>query len=165
MKYNKSFSLSLQKEIEKRDIGMDSEIDKAFRELKIKSLLSRCGITKRRGYVTISLLYLIVLLPFFKKSLTSLWSEKSFLNSFEAHKDTYYRFLNHERFNWRWFVYLLVTRLISSTNDVPLRQKVLIADDTIVPKTGKNMEMVSYHFDHKTKRPVLGYQVFAVGLS
>lgn len=163
MHYNKSFSLSLQKELQKRSLDMDSEINKALRELRMKSLLNRCGIVKRRGYVTITLFYLIVLLPFFKRSLTSFWSQESLVKSFEARKDTYYRFLNHERFNWRRLVCLLAARLISSTDDIPLRQKVLIADDTIVPKTGKHMEMVSYHFDHKVKRSVLGYQCLQLG--
>jgi len=31
MNHHKSFSLSLQKEMEKRDLSMDSEINKAFR--------------------------------------------------------------------------------------------------------------------------------------
>ena len=30
-------------------------------------------------------------------------------------------------------------------------------------KTGNNMELVSYHFDHKTRRPVLGYRCLQLG--
>ena len=77
MDYNKSFSLSLQKELQKRNLDMDSEINKAFRELRMKSLLNRSGIAKRRGYVTITLFYLIVLLPFLRRSLTAFWSQES----------------------------------------------------------------------------------------
>lgn len=32
----------------------------------------------------------------------------------------------------------------------------LIADDSIAAKTVKNIELVSYHFDHKVGRSVLG---------
>ena len=158
MEHNKSFSLSLQKEMEKRDLSMDSEINKAFKELKLKSLLRSSGIKKHKGYPTISLLYLIVLLPFFKKYLSYLWINNCFIKQYEAQKDTYYRFLNHERFNWRTFIYFLALRIIARCDDVPLEQKVLIGDDSISPKTGKNMELVSYHFDHKTRRSTLGNQ-------
>ena len=75
MKYHKSLSLSLQREIEKRNLAMDSEILKAFNDLRISSLLRRSAITKQKGYVTFTLLYLIILLPFLKKCLTSLWSQ------------------------------------------------------------------------------------------
>lgn len=158
MNHHKSFSLSLQKEMKKRDLSMDSEINKAFRELKIKSLLHRSGIMKQKGYQTISLLYLLVLLPFLKKCLSSLWLSDCFLKHFDARKDTYYRFLNHERFNWRILLYLLASRIIVKCDEVPLKQKLLIADDSIAPKTGQNMELVSYHFDHKTRRSTLGNQ-------
>ena len=158
MTHHKSFSLSMQKEMEKRDLSMDSEINKAFKELKIKSMLRRSGISKNKGYQTLTLLYLIVLLPFFKKYLRSLWLDNCFQNHFDAKKDTYYRFLNHERFNWRTFIYCLAFRVLSRSDEVPLKQKVLIADDSIAPKTGQNMELVSYHFDHKVRRSVLGNQ-------
>jgi hypothetical protein len=40
-------------------------------------------------------------------------------------------------------------KVISHSEDTPLKEKVLIADDSISAKTGKNIELVSYHFDHK----------------
>lgn len=39
----------------------------------------------------------------------------------------------------------------------------MIADDSLVPKSGKDIELVSYHFDHKTKRSVLGSQCLQLG--
>jgi hypothetical protein len=158
MNHHKSFSLSMQKEMDKRNLSMDSELNKAFKELKIKSLLRRSGIRKQKGYPTITLLYLIVLLPFFKKYLNSLWLDNAFIKHFDAQKDTYYRFLNHERFNWRRFIYLLALRVMARCDEATLEQKTLLADDTIEPKSGQNMELVSYHFDHKTKRSILGNQ-------
>jgi hypothetical protein len=163
MKYHKSLSLSLQREIEKRNLAMDSEILKAFNDLKISSLLKRSAIRKKKGYVTFTLLYLIILLPFLKRCLTSLWLHETLIYRIEAQKDTYYRFLNHERFNWRKFVYMLAARILALSDDVPLRQKVLIGDDTITHKTGNHMELVSYHFDHKVKRSVLGYRCLQLG--
>ena len=163
MKLNNTFSLSLQKQISKQKIAIDSEINKAFKELKLGSLLNRSGIRKAKGYKTITLLFLIVLLPFLKRTLTDIWSSEYLSNSTNARKDVFYRFLNYERFNWRKFVYLLAIKVIAYSDDVPLKQKVLIADDSLVTKTGKDMELVSYHFDHKTNRSILGNQCLQLG--
>ena len=61
-----TFSLSLQKQIENQNILFDSEINRAFNELNFRTLLNRSGITKKKGYATVTLLFLIVLLPFLK---------------------------------------------------------------------------------------------------
>ena len=53
---------------------------------------------------------------------------ENFLRSLETHKDTFCRFINHERFNWRTFVYLLAAKITALCDDEPLRQKVFIAD-------------------------------------
>jgi len=163
MNSHKTFSLSLQKQIEKRNFSMETETNKALNELSIRSLLNQSNIRKQKGYATISLFYLLILLPFLKQRLSWFWSGKCFLNQLNAQKDTFYRFLNHERFNWRKLVYLLALKVISKSDDVSLRQKTIIVDDTIGLKTGKDMELVSYHFDHKTRRSVLGYQYLQLG--
>ena len=158
MNNHKSFSISFQRELTKRNLAMDSEIDKALQELNFRSLLGQSRIRKQKGYEAITILFFIVLLPFLKKSMTAYWSEENLGQSIAAQKDTFYRFLNHERYNWRRLVYLLAIKLTSMNSHVPLKEKVLIADDTITPKTGKKMELVSYHFDHKTRKSTLGYQ-------
>jgi len=156
MNPNITFSLSLQKQIQNQNVCIDTEINRAFQELKFRSLLKRSGITKNKGYASISLMFIFVLLPFLKRKLTEFWSSQYLENQIDAQKDTYYRFINHERFNWRKFVYFLALKVIAHSEDTPLKEKVLIADDSISAKTGKNIEMVSYHFDHKVNRSVLG---------
>jgi hypothetical protein len=98
-----------------------------------------------------------------KESLTALWSGKYFTRLLEARKDTYYRFLNCEYFNWRKLVTLMVSRILVRLDTAGFAQKVLIADDTLLHKTGKEMELVSYHFDHMSKHTHLGYQMLQVG--
>ena len=63
-----SFSLSLQKQIKNQSISIDTELSRAFTELKFRSLLKRSGITENKGYATISLMFLFVFLPFLKES-------------------------------------------------------------------------------------------------
>jgi hypothetical protein len=41
-----SFSLSLQKQIKDQSVSIDTELSRAFAELKFRSLLKRSGITK-----------------------------------------------------------------------------------------------------------------------
>jgi len=163
MNHHKTFSLSLQKQIKEKQILFDSEINRAFNELNFKSLLNRSGIAKQKGYPTVSILLLIVLLPFLKRTLCNFRSTSYIQNSLDAHKDAYYRFLNNERFNWRKLIYFVALKIISSCENVPLSQEILIADDTIAPKSGKNMELVSYHFDHKVNRSILGNQYLQLG--
>ena len=71
-----TFSLSLQKQINKQSISIDTEINRAFQELNFRALLKRSGITKNKGYATISLMFLFVLLPFLKRKLTDFWSSQ-----------------------------------------------------------------------------------------
>jgi hypothetical protein len=100
MNSNNTFSLSLQKQIQNQSVSIDTEINRAFRELKFISLLKRSGITKNKGYATISLMFLFVLLPFLKRKLTEFWSSRCLENQIDAQKDTYYRLENLFTF-WR----------------------------------------------------------------
>ena len=159
------FSISVEKQMANRNFGMETEINKAFMELNVRTILSHSKITKQRGVPTISLFFLIILLPFIKKGLVALWSEAQLKNKIQAEKDTWYRFLNQERFNWRKAVTLLALKVIAACDPVALKNKLLIADDTLCIKTGVKIELVSYHFDHTTHRHVLGHQCLQLGYS
>ena len=163
MTYHKSFSLSVQKELQKRNICIESEFDKSITNLNIRSMMHRCNIYKQKGYHTITIIYTILILPLMHRAISALWSVDYFQQIIDAKKDTYYRFLNNERFNWRNFIYYLFARISAASPNVPLKDKVLIADDTIAEKTGKSMELVSYHFDHAKRRSILGYQYLQLG--
>ena len=68
--------------------------------------------------------------------MTSLWLSKHIAGELDARKDTYFRILNNERFNWLKLIYKLATKVIASADQTPLQQKVIIADDTISNKSG-----------------------------
>ena len=164
MKKDIPFSLSIQREIEKHRLNVESEVNKSMNELGIRTLLHQSGIQKEKGFPTVTLLFALIVLPVIKQSLTALWSGKFFENMLQAHKDTYYRFLNHPCFNWRKLLALLVCREIARTDRTPFNEKTIIADDTLLGKTGEKMELVSYHHDHTTNRSKLGYQMLQIGL-
>ena len=158
-----TFSLSLQKQFGHEPMIDDRQLNRTFSELKFGSLVRRSNIVKKRGCETLTLLFAFVLLPFLKRSLTGFWNCRYLHNYVQAHKDTFYRFLNNESFNWRKLVYLVALKTIAMSDEVPLKEKVLIADDSICPKSGKEIEMVSYHFDHKVRRSILGNQYLQLG--
>ena len=108
MKNHTLMSLSIQREIKRQRPIIESEIDNSFTELNIKSLLRRSNIKKIKGFSTVSLFFVILLLPLSKINLTYLWTADFYSRFINAGNDTYYRFLNHSRFNWRKFIYLTV---------------------------------------------------------
>jgi hypothetical protein len=163
MKKDIAFSLSIQREIEKRHLNVESEVNKSMNELGIRTLLHQSGIQKEKGFSTTTLLFALIILPLIRQSLSALWSGQFFENLIQAHKDTYYRFLNHPCFNWRKLVTLLACREIARTDQVPFNEKTIIADDSLLAKTGKDMELVSYHHDHTSNRTKLGYQMLQIG--
>ena len=163
MKSNITYYLSLQKQLLKQSVAFDSEINSAFNELNFKSLIRQSNIIKKRGFNTVTLLFLYVLLPFLKRTTTDLWNPGYLQNHINTRKDTFYRFLNHQRFNWRKLVYLVALKMIACSKNVPLKDKVLIADDTVSPKSGKEIELISYHHDHKTNGSILGTQYLQLG--
>ena len=56
MKKNIAFSLSIQREIKKHRLNVESEVNKSMNELGIRTLLHKSGIDKEKGYPTIMLL-------------------------------------------------------------------------------------------------------------
>jgi hypothetical protein len=163
MHKNTRLSLSVQREIQKHRLNLESEIDKSMVRLGFRTLLSQAGIRKEKGFAPVNVLLVLILLPFLKESVRSVWTKEYCSRFLNAQKDTIYRFLNHYRFNWRRFISLLINRVLAVADNSPLNDRVLIVDDSVLPKTGKEMELVSYHFDHKTNRSQLGYQMLQLG--
>jgi hypothetical protein len=155
--------MSIKKEIERRRLNMESEVYRSMDELGIQTLLHHSGIQKQKSYSTVTLLFALIVLPVIRRCLSALWSGKFFENPVQAHKDTYYQFLNHPWFNWRKLITLLACREITRTDQPPFSEEVIIADDTLLHKTNENMELVSYYHDHGTKRSQLDSQMLRVG--
>jgi hypothetical protein len=163
MRKHTPLSLSIQREIEKHRLHVESEIDKSMSQLGFGTLLNRSAIRKQKGRAPGSVLFALMVLPFIKEGVRSLWTKEFYSRLLNAQKDTVYRFLNHCGFNWRKFLALLVNRVLAIVDSSPFNDRVLIVDDSVLPKTGKEMELVSYHYDHKTNRSQLGYQMLQLG--
>ena len=111
MQKNTPLSLSIQREIEKHRLHVESEIDKSMGQLGLGTLLNRSGIRKEKGCAPGAVLFALMVLPFIMEGVRSLWTKESYSRLLNAQKDTVYRFLKHYGFNWRKFVTLLVNRI------------------------------------------------------
>ena len=141
----------------------DNKIKKLFNVFNIKSLLHRVGIRKSQGYSPRDLLYLWVLHPFLKKRRTALWSHEELNKSIQAQKDTFYRFLSKTNYNWRNFIYQLFFQIQRHLHPVPYRERCLVADLSLLKKTGKHIEFVSRMFDHGSKQSILCFPTLFLG--
>jgi hypothetical protein len=142
---------------------LESKFNMIFKELRIRTCLTRNRIFKNDGYHPLSLIFVMFILPFLNiKTVGSLCS-RHYHHLIDAKKDTFFR-LKNRAFNWFKFYFdfilLLLTKLETEKTSTP-DESVFIIDDTITEKRGKYIENVSYHYDHNTGRSLLGYsQVF-----
>lgn len=132
-------------------MGLDNHIESAIKgilknpiltvlkEIKIVNILKQSNFNKRNtGYpVFVVLLHFVYMLVMNKR-------QSSFIKqSYDAYaKDTYYRFIQSKRYNWRKLLLLSSQALIAKIE--PLQKnteaRLLIIDDTVEIKRGKQIE-------------------------
>jgi len=86
----------------------------AFKELKLGKLLNKSGIRKAQGASAYSVFQFPLLLVFQGKNLFRFLSSKH--KEETCSKNTYYRFLNKSKYNWRKFLYLLTATVTGYFN-------------------------------------------------
>ena len=145
---------------------IDSQIDRAFTSLKIKTWLCKANIIKKDGYHAAHLLFVLTILPMLKIKTVNSFCKKQWWQWSLSRKDTFYRFKNNTSFRWRTFLYKLNSQIFKDIqiDQIPQHQRQLIIDDSILVKLGKKLENVSYLYDHNLSRSVLGYCIVTLGL-
>ena len=144
----------------------ENQIHQFFLNQKIGSLLKRSNIDKEKGISPVSVFRVLVTLAFTGKNLFRTLEAGG---SCGMAKDTVYRFLNSVHTNWRRFLLLLSSRVISQELE-PLtgaaNMKMLIADDTLYRRNrSKYVELMSRVFDHIDKRYYRGFRMLVLGWS
>ena len=147
-------------------VPCENQIHQFFQNQKIVSLLKRSNIDKEKGISPVAVFRVLVTLVFTGKSLFHTFEVGG---SCGMAKDTVYRFLNSVHTNWRRFLLLLSSRVISQELE-PLtdaaNMKVLIADDTLYRRNrSKHVELLSRVFDHTDKRYYRGFRMLTLGWS
>ena len=132
-------------------MGLDNDIEYAMkgllknpilsvlRDIKIASILKQSNFNKRNtGYSVFGILLHFVYMLVMNKRQSSFIKQSS-----DAYgKDTYYRFIQSKRYNWRKLLLMSSKALIEKIEPLQKNRepKLLIIDDTVEIKRGKHIE-------------------------
>ena len=144
---------------------IDNLFADTWKKLKLNSLISRAGFTKRSGIGITEAVFLLLLWKWLNMSSIAMFSKKALGSFSRARKDVMYDLLKREEINWRELNTRTAKAVYQQRQLVGSRLKALVLDDSIKTRRGKKMEGVSSHFDHVTGRPVMGQQVLTLGLA
>ncbi len=132
--------------------------------LNLKSILKQSNFTKREGVgVHLVVLHFVYMLMMNKKISTFMKQSNDSLK-----KDVYYRLLKNSNYNWRKLLTLSSLKIIKLLHKVqtPTSVKVLILDDTVEGKTGKQIEgSRDALWSNKEKRTIKGINVVSLNYS
>jgi hypothetical protein len=137
-----------------------------FSALKVSRLLRQAGIRKSKGIPVLEVFKFLVLLVFQGKNLYRFLA--SFRSKAEFSKNSVYRMLNGQKYNWRRFIHSLSVKVIGFIRPLtgPERVKVLILDDTIIPRNrSKKVELLAKVHDHTSMKFKKGFSLLTVGWS
>jgi hypothetical protein len=82
-----------------------------------------------------------------------------------ARKDAFYLFQRNPS-RWRSFLYTIILTISEKLRfeTYPLKERYFVVDDSPIPKRGRNLENVSFLYDHSIGQTFLGYCIIALGL-
>ena len=140
-----------------------------YRNFINASLTKEINSTKKRGYQGKDILLELMLLPFFMVSSIRVLILSGINKITDAEKDVYYRFKNRSDIDWRKLQRNIAKRFIklSKNQDESLIDSVkcLIADDTLLNKSGRKIEFIGKVYDHAVQHGmVLGFKMLLLGL-
>jgi SRSO17 transposase len=140
---------------------LDNTFATLWKQIGMKTILSRAGFKKRSGTAIDQVVYTLSLWLWLQKSSIGLFARECLQGTMG--KDVLYDTMNREDLNWRKAHELVALNAVRSlkTND----KKAFVVDDTITQRFGKKMPGVSNHYDHTSGRNVMGQQVITLGLS
>lgn len=136
----------------------------AFLQLGISSLLRQSGIVKACGHSTFTVFRFLLLLVFHQKNLFTFLHSKQ--KEKAVSKNTYYRFLNNNRYNWKRFLLSLSAKIVSKFNALTHKNRVkcLVLDDTPLKRNcSKFMELLSRAYDHSEHKFYKGFTMLTLG--
>jgi hypothetical protein len=140
-----------------------NRISDVMSSLKLQK--NKIGIEKADNckFTALQIFHLLLLFPFFMVKDAYSYSTSALGNIFHLEKDTLYRFMRNDDVNWRDILYHINLQLIkriacradSQKTDKPV---CLVVDDTDLPKTGMQMELIGRIYSHVKNLSILGYK-------
>jgi hypothetical protein len=161
----KNFKGEIEKYLAKEKNIFESRIDHAFCLLNFKTKLNWAKIRKKDGYHAAHLLFILTLLPLLKIPTIHTFCQKKWTHWCSARKDAFYRFKQAPS-RWRSFMYAMIIKILEMLQfeKYPLEERYFVVDDSPIPKRGRNIENVSFIYDHNQGRSVLGFSIVTLGL-
>ena len=143
---------------------LNNPILKILKEIKITSLLKKSKFHKKDGTSNYTIfLHFIYMILMNKKISTFIKQSKDSLK-----KDTYYRMLKNEKYNWQKLLLLSTVKLINLVTPLQNKreEKLFIIDDTNEDKKGKFIEGVCDKlWSNKEKRTIRGINLVSLNYS
>jgi len=160
-----AFKGEIEEYLDKEGRIFETKIDEAFTRLGFRTQMNRAKIIKRDGYHAAHVLFVLVILPLLKIHSVRSFCRKHLEQFTRSRKDTFYRFKTRG-YRWRTFLYSIMQEIWQALklDETPLEERYFIIDDSILPKRGRDIENVSFVYDHTVNRSVLGYAVVVLGL-
>ena len=161
----KKFKGEIENYLAKEKNIFESRVDRAFRMLHFKTQLNRAKIRKKDGYHAAHLLFILALLPLLKIPTIHSFCQKKWYHWCVARKDAFYRFKQSPS-RWRSFMYQVLIKIseMLEFKKYHLEERYFVIDDSPIPKRGRNIENVSFIYDHNLGRSILGFSVVTLGL-
>lgn len=143
-----------------QEIKITTSLTHFFKRFEINKNLNESNIKKIRGISVSKILMSIIQLPFIHKNMyQGIVKNKSI----DYNKTAAYDFLNNGKYNWRRFLYKVVTAVINqfiSPLTDSCREDVLILDDTGYPRErSKKVELLSKVYDHAKNKFFKGFRI------
>ena len=143
---------------------LKNPIYKTMQLLNLKTILRKSNFSKKEGVaVHMVVLHFVYMLVMNKKMSTFMKQSNDSLK-----KDVYYRLLSNSAYNWRSLLSLSSLKILSLLHKIQDAStiKVLILDDTVEGKVGKNVEGSSDKlWSNKEKRTIRGINVVSLNYS
>lgn len=144
--------------------AVECQFGNAIKEPGICRLLKTSNIRKKKGGSVFDIFQFLLLLVFQNCNLYHFLNSKKQDMAFS--KNTYYRFLNEPRYNWKRFLTLLAVRVTGYFNSLTKsdRMPCLALDDSVIPRErSKKVELLSRVYDHVIHKTVKGFNLLTLG--
>ena len=142
------------------------KLHSCLKKLNLRTIATKHRITKQKGVEAFDVLLVLLNLTFLNRSIGHFIKFCRRQVYLIGSKDVFYRFSKRTDIRWREFLLDLGCLVINKLGSVSSWSKrVLILDDSIIPKKGKNFEGLSWVFDHTNHKSVRGFQALVLGWS
>jgi hypothetical protein len=132
-----------------------------WREVGMRTILSRAGFNKRSGTPMSDVMFSLMLWLWLQKESIGMFARECLQGAMG--KDVLYDTMNREDLNWRKFHEQVAHKAVQTFK--ASGKKAYVADDSIKQRFGKKMPGIPSHFDHTSGRHMMGQQVLTLGLS